>query len=407
MQELIINRENNKKTICLVNDAELVERYDETNLIKRIEGNIYAGRIEDILPGMQAAFINIGEKKNGLIHFEDILPKIDITINNNKDANSDNKFLKDKLIKGKKILVQVKKDSDNIKGARLTTHISLVGKYLVMMPNTTIVTVSQKIEDKDEKDRLKITIKKILPENIGAIIRTSAISKSEEELQEDFNELLDRWKKIIDFFEKDISYPILIEENNNIVKKILLDTIEKDIRNVYVNSNEDYIEIKDYIKMLKPVNDINVLLMENENLLTRYQIDKQIEKSEKRKIWLNCGGFITIDKTEALTAIDVNSSKYTGGKSLEDTILKVNLEATKEIAKQMRLRDIGGIIIVDYIDMKEDSSREEVIKEFELRLKQDRSKTQVLDFTKLNLLEVTRKHIFSSNQNIEKKEEVE
>lgn len=407
MQELIIDRNENIKTICLVKDGELVEKYYETNYINRIEGNIYIGRVEDVLPGMQAAFINIGDKKNGLIHFKEVLPKVDITINNNSNVEVDNKILKQKLVQGNKLLVQVKKDSDNVKGARLTTHISLVGKYIVLMPETTIITVSQKIEDQTEKDRLKNMMKKMLPENVGAILRTSAVCKEDDELKEDLDELLNRWKEILKVYEDTNEYPRLVEENNNITKKMLLDIIEKDIENVYVNNNDDYLEIKDYIPSLKSKRDIKIILKENENLLNKYDIEKQIEKSNRRKIWLNCGGFITIDKTEALTAIDVNSSKYTGSKNLEDTVLKVNLEATKEIAKQIRLRDIGGIIIIDYIDMKESENKEKVIKEFNKYLKEDRSKTQILGFTKLNLLELTRKHIFSNNQNTDKKEEME
>ena len=407
MQELIINKEIDKKTICLVKDSQLVGRYNEKEQIKRIEGNIYIGKVEDILPGMQAAFINIGDKKNGLVHFKDVLPKLDITkeLENNSKANEN--IIKNQLIRGNKILVQVKKDSDNIKGAKLTTHISLVGKYLVVMPETTIVTISQKIDDEKEKNRLKDIIKKILPENIGVILRTSAVGKSQEELEEDLNSLIYRWKNIKKSYEKKDKFPILLEENNNIVKKILLDTIEKDIKKIYINDRDEYLEINEYIKTLKPTNKIEIVLQEGQNLLDRYDIQKQIEKSNRKKIWLNCGGFIIIEKTEALTAIDVNSSKYTGGKSLEDTVLKVNIEATKEIAKQIRLRDIGGIIVIDYIDMKEDINREKVINELKIRLREDRSKTQVLGFTKLNLVEMTRKHIFSNNENFDKKEDIE
>ncbi len=405
MQELIINQDNTKKTICLVKDGELVEKYDESNsIIERLEGNIYIGKVEDILLGMQAAFINIGDKKNALIHFTDVLPKIDIT--KQEEIENKEKIIKEKLVKGNKILVQVKKDSDMQKGARLTTHISLVGKYLVVMPETTIITISQKITDAEEKERLKNTIKKILPQNTGVILRTSAIAKNEEELKEDLDNLLDRWKKIKKIYETEKQYPKLVEENNNITKKIILDTIEKDIKNVYVNNIKDYEEIKDYVDSLKPTNKVDIFLKDKENLLDRYDIQKQIEKSSRRKIWLNCGGFITIDKTEALTAIDVNSGKYTGNKNLEDTVLKVNIEATKEIAKQIRLRDIGGIIIIDYIDMKDEENKKKIKSKLEEILKEDRSKTQVLEFTKLNLLELTRKHIFSNNKNLDEKEEM-
>lgn len=406
MQELIINQDKAKKTICLVKNGELVEKYDESNsIIERLEGNIYIGKVEDILVGMQAAFINIGDKKNALIHFSDVLPKIDIT--KQVEIENKEKIIKEKLVRGNKILVQVKKDSDSQKGARLTTHISLVGKYLVVMPETTIITISQKITDIEEKERLKTVIKNILPKNMGVILRTSAVSKNEEELKEDLEDLLKRWKNIQKVYNDAKKIPILVEENNNITKKIILDTIEKDIKNVYVNNEKDYLEIKDYIDSLKPTNKVDIILKNGEDLLDRYDIKKQIEKSNKRKIWLNCGGFITIDKTEALTAIDVNSGKYTGNKNLEDTVLKVNLEATKEIAKQIRLRDIGGIIIIDYIDMKNSENKEKVKIKLEEMLKEDRSKTQVLEFTKLNLLELTRKHIFSNNKSLEEKEEME
>lgn len=405
MQELIINQDNTKKTICLVKDGELVEKYDESNsIIERLEGNIYIGKVEDILLGMQAAFINIGDKKNALIHFTDVLPKVDIT--KQEEIKNKENIIKEKLVKGNKILVQVKKDSDMQKGARLTTHISLVGKYLVVMPETTIITISQKITEVEEKDRLKNIIKKILPQNIGVILRTSAVAKNEKELKEDLDNLLDRWKKIKKIYDTEKQYPKLVEENNNISKKIILDTIEKDIKNVYVNNIKDYEEIKNYIDSLKPSNKVDVFLKDKENLLEKYDIKKQIEKSNKRKIWLSCGGFITIDKTEALTAIDVNSGKYTGNKNLEDTVLKVNLEATKEIAKQIRLRDIGGIIIIDYIDMKNEENKKKIKNKLEEILKEDRSKTQVLEFTKLNLLELTRKHIFSNNKNLDEKEEM-
>lgn len=406
MQELIINRKNNEKTICLINDGELIERYiEDSQMPERLEGNIYIGKVEDVLEGMQAAFINIGHEKNGLAHFVDILPKVDITINNKIDKASDKKIIKEKLKKGNKILVQVKKDGTQTKGARLTTHISLVGKYLVLMPESEIITISQKIINEEEKERLKLLVKQKLPKNYGVIIRTAALGKKNKELVVDLNNLLERWNIIKEKYEEETEFPKLIEENNNIVNKIILDTIERDIKNIYVNNENDYKLIKEYIENINSSDKVNVILNKNTNLLDRYQIKKQIEKSNKRKVWLNCGGFITIDKTEALTAIDVNSGKYTGSKNLEETVLKVNREATKEIAKQIRLRDIGGIIVIDYIDMKKNSSKEEIKDLLEEKLKEDRSKTQIMDFTKLNLLELTRKHIFSNNY--EKKEEME
>ncbi len=406
MQELIINKNEKEKTICLVKDGELIERYIEGKFIQeRVEGNIYIGKVEDVLHGMQAAFINIGTERNGLIHYNDVLPKEDITANIQIDEDQNKSIIKEKLVPGNKILVQVKKDSTDTKGARLTTHISLVGKYIVLMPETTIITVSQKIVDAQEKQRLKDLLKQMVPTNVGVIIRTSASEKNEEEIKQDLSALLDRWERIQELYKQETEYPRLIEENNNVVDKIILDTIEKDIKNIYVNDKEEHAKIIEYIKLINSYGKVEIILKDNEDLLEKYELKKQIEKSNNRKVWLNCGGFITIDKTEALTAIDVNSGKYTGRKNLEETVLKVNKEATEEIAKQVRLRDIGGIIIIDYIDMKEEKNKQEIKNMLEEKLKQDRSKTQIMEFTKLNLLELTRKHIFSNN--IEKKEETE
>ena len=393
MQEIIINKDKqNTKTIAIIENGILVEQYIEKEKKERLEGNVYLGKVENILPGMQAAFVNIGEGKNTFIHLRDILPKIDITKNEKVDDSNLN--IKDFIKRGDPILVQVKRDCNNKKGPRVSKHLSLVGRYIVLMPETDIITVSQKIEDEKEQKRLKEEIAKILPENFGVIIRTSAVNKNINEIQKDINNLIKRWERIKDAKNKEKA-PYCIERNNGIIRKIIIDTIDNGIAKITTNNKNVFEEVQEILKEFENAK-IKLELEEKEDILDTHNIRNQIEKLENRKIWLKCGGFITIDKTEALVAIDVNSGKYTGKESREQTVLKVNKEASIEIAKQLRLRDIGGIIIIDYIDMEKEESKRQVIKELRDNLKKDRSKTQILEFTKLNLLEMTRKHMFSN-----------
>ena len=396
MQELLIDVNNNEKKILLVENGKLVEKYDEEDNQERIEGSIFLGIVENVLPGMQAAFVNIGKEKNTFIHIRDVIPKIsDETGNKNEDFSNYN--IKDYLRPGMPILVQVKKDSTNKKGARISTHISIPGRFVVLMPNEKFITMSQKIDDKDERERLKLIIKDSIPEGYGAIIRTSAISKKKEDLLEDIKRTTEIYQNIEKLYNeakknKRIE-PKLLYKSEDIVQRLLTDLMDQDLYGIYTNDNTIYNEVNNKLKMANK--DIKVEL--GDNVLDLYNLRKQLEELENRKIWLKCGGFITIDKTEALTAIDVNSGKYTGKKDLEQTIFTVNKEATIEIARQLRLRDIGGIIIVDYIDMNNKENEEKILELFRQYLKKDRSKTQIIDFSKLNLLEMTRKHMSSND----------
>lgn len=365
MTELLIQEKKEKKQIALVENGKLVEYYEEDKDTHRREGNIYIGIVKDIIKGMQSAFVDIGTEKNSFIHLKDILPKIDET----KERQDENIDISDVVKPNQKILVQVKKDSNEKKGARVSTHINLPSKYIVLMPNTDIITISQKIEDIEEQQRLVKLVEDNLAEGNGAIIRTSAQGK-EKEIIEDIKDIQNKWNRIIQTsINPKQNRPKLLYKSEDIIEKMLMDLTNKKV------------EIK-----------------KEENLFNQYDIEKQIEKAQNRKVWLKCGGFITIDKTEALTAIDVNTGKYTGNKNLGQTILKVNREATIEIAKQLRLRDIGGIIIIDYIDMKSQEDRDMIERLLKEELKKDRTKTQVEGFTKLDLMEMTRKHICSHKE---------
>ena len=391
MLEILISRDKEERKMALLENGKLIEYYIEEEKSIRKEGNIYIGIVKDIIKGMQAAFVDIGTEKNSFIHLKDVLDKVD-----ESKENLNTKIDISSVIKvGQKLLVQVKKDSNLQKGARVSTHINLPSKYIALMPNTDIVTISQKITDTKEQERLVKLVKENLSKGNGAIIRTSAIGK-EQEIIEDIKNIEAKWKKIETSFKNDKgNKPKLIAKSENIVEKMLIDLPENSIQKITINNKKDYEKMLEFKEKKSYLKSTEIELIEDQDILDKYDIEKEIAKLENRKIWLRCGGFITIDKTEALTAIDVNTGKYTGTKNVEQTIYKVNEEATIEIAKQLRLRDIGGIIIIDYIDMKDEKNKEKIETLLKERLKKDRTKTQVEGFTKLDLMEMTRKHICS------------
>ena len=391
MLELFIKRVEDERQIALVENGKIVEYYEEKEEDIKNEGNIYIGIVKDIVKGMQAAFIDVGIGKNSLIHVKDVLEK--------KDEKKEKTNIEEdisKIIKpNQRLLVQIKKDSNEKKGARTSTHINLPGKYIVLMPNTNIITISQKIEDQKEQERLIKLVKEHISEGNGAVIRTSAEGK-EQEIIEDIKYMENKWNNILkDSRDSNQKVPRLLYKSEDIVQKMLMDLPDRGLSKVIVNDSIDYNEIQKIKNENKEYKDLQIQVKGQESIFDIYNLEQQIHKIDNRKIWLNCGGFITIDKTEALTAIDVNTGKYTGNKTMEDTVFKVNKEATIEIAKQLRLRDIGGIIIVDYIDMQKEEDKKAIEDLLREELKKDRSKTQIEGFTKLDLMEMTRKHICS------------
>lgn len=401
MQEILVNVDKQRnKTIVVVENGRLVEKYQENDGAERLEGNIYIGKVQNVLLGMQAAFVDIGKEKNTFIHIIDVMPKAsNETGNKNEPLNKYN--IKDYIRTEMPILVQVKKDSTSKKGARVSTHMNISGRYIVLMPNSEFITVSKKIEDIKEKNRLLNIVKPIVPKGYGIIIRTSAEGKNETEIKEDLDKLIKKWQNILEKYnnlkKQKTFIPKIIYKNQGIIEKLILDLVDKELTRIIANDETTYAEIEKDIKNMQLDSDIKLELKKGETVLDIYDLETQLEKADNRKVWLKCGGFITIDKTEALTAIDVNSGKYVGTKDLAKTIFTVNKEATVEIAKQVRLRDIGGIIIIDYIDMENKDDKEKILKELEENLKKDRSKTQVIGFTPLDLLEMTRKHMWSND----------
>lgn len=396
MKEIIVNHAEEKSTIVVVEDGNLVEKYEESSDLERLEGNIYLGKVTDILPGMQAAFVDIGDEKNAFLHIKDVLPKVsNKTGNKNEDLNKYN--IQDYVKVGMPIVVQVKKDKTGKKGAKISTNLNIAGKFVVIIPDSSFITMSNKIEDEQETKRLISIVSNMDVKNYGVIIRTSAINASEVDIQNDVESMVSLYENIKGKADSIISdkcsCPTLLYKKGSVVKRLLTDIGNQGLDRIVVNDVNSYQSIRQLVSF----NGLNIEVeyIDKKDILDLYGLERQIEKITNRKVWLKCGGFITIDQTEALTAIDVNSGKYTGKESIEKTVLKVNSEATVEIAKQIRARDIGGIIIVDYIDMDTKQDEEIIYNLLIDSLKKDRAKTQVVGFTKLHLLEMTRKHICS------------
>lgn len=380
-KSILINREDAQVVIYVLENEKIVEQYVFLNSMTNLLGNIYACKVEEVIDGMQAAFVDIGVEKKAFISLKDAMPKIDETT----EKYDDSKKISDVLKHGDIILAQVKKEPIKEKGARISTHITLPGKYVVIMPNTNIITASQKIESQNEKERLKKIAKEVLPLNIGAIIRTDAENIDGELIKNDINEVIKLWTSIENKYKstKNVSK---LYSGYEMLDFVFRDILDQNTLNVYTNDSEIYEEIvKKYYPMVE--------LCENENLIEKFGLVTECSKVHDKKVWLKCGGQIIIDKTEALTAIDVNSGKFTGKEALETTAFKVNVEAAVEIMKQLRLKDIGGIIIIDFIDMVNQEHKEKILDIMKNEAKKDRSKVKVYEFTNLNLVEVARKKV--------------
>ena len=366
MYRLEILKKADNIAISVYEDDSLVEYYEEKFDEPRLEGNIYLGVVKDIVPGMQSAFLDIGEKKTALIHINDLIPKIsDTTGNLNLDISKYN--IKDYVKKKDKIVVQVKKDYSIEKGSRVTTDLKLVGQYVVLLPNSKFVTISQKIA-KEKKEELVSLVKKYIPENMGAIIRTIAENASEEAISQDISTLLALVDDINEAVKTNQSttHGIKLLDDRGILGKLIIDLAPYGLKIV-----TDSKQVAKFVESISSGIEVEIGEI------------REIVKPD-RKVSLKSGGFITIDPTEALVTIDVNSGRFIGKEGFEQTALEVNLEATEEIAKQIRLRDLGGIIIIDYIDMVEEANKQKVMDYMKECIKKDRSKVQVVEISKSN-----------------------
>ncbi|SDK57763.1 Rne/Rng family ribonuclease [Natronincola ferrireducens] len=389
MNEIIVDKGINETRLALLENKELVEIYIERKNNKRIVGNIYKGRVTNVLPGMQAAFVDIGLEKNSFLYVKDAIPQA----YDDENEKYRNVSIRDIVKEGQEIIVQVIKEPIGSKGARVTTHITLPGRCLVLMPYTDYLGVSRRITEEEERDRLRKEVEEIKPQNMGVIVRTVAAGKSKDTFQDDIKFLLKLWQKIEK--EKKLGFaPRMIYTDFDLVDRTIRDIFNKDIDQFVVNDEEEYRNALDLIDLISPSLKNRIKLYKDDmEIFQTYNIETQLKNGIARKIWLKSGGYIVIDSTEALTVIDVNTGKYVGTTDLENTVYNTNIEAAKEIGKQLRLRDIGGIIIVDFIDMTNQDYIQQVLDVLQQALNKDRTKTKVLGITSLGLVEITRKKV--------------
>lgn len=394
MNELIINVTPYETRVALLEDRLLTELYIERTKDRGIIGNIYKGKVIKVLPGMQAAFVDIGLEKAAFLYISDVYSSIeDYDEMQGEEINTYNSssHIEDLLFEGQEILVQVSKEPLGTKGTRITSHITLPGRYLVYMPLVDHIGVSRRIKDEKERKRLREVIQSIKPPSGGFIVRTASEGADLEEIRNDMEFLLRLWENI-QRRKDNVSAPCLIHSDLTMVLRVIRDILSPKVNRIVVDSKKEYENITSFINTYMPKQKYDIILYENrEPIFDAYGIEMEIDKLLGRKVWLKSGGYIVIDMSEALVAIDVNTGRYVGKRNLADTILKTNLEAAKEIAYQLRLRNIGGIIIIDFIDMEREGDREKVLQTLEEATKKDRQKTNIFRISELGLVEMTRK----------------
>jgi ribonuclease G len=407
--ELVINTASHETRIALIENGTIAELYIERSRVKGIVGNIFKGKVIRVLPGMQAAFVDIGLEKAAFLYVADVFEAIEefesfMDGNGKKEEPQEGDGpvfhplhpIEELLQEGQELLVQVSKEPIGTKGARITSHISLPGRHLVYMPTVDHVGVSRRIEDEVERERLKEIVERIKPPGSGFIVRTVSEGKSEEDLLADMNYLTKLWGEIADNKEK-AHAPYLIHSDLDVTQKVVRDILTETVNRIVVDSKPEHDKIVQFISTFMPKMKYSIELYdEEEPIFDHFGLEVEISRGLGRKVWLKSGGYIIIEQTEALTAIDVNTGRFVGKHNLEDTILKTNLEAVKEIAYQLRLRNIGGIIIIDFIDMEKEVNRDKVFTALEEALKSDKSKTNILKISELGLVEMTRKRVRES-----------
>lgn len=388
-KEIIVNVDTRETRIALVEAGKLVELNVERE--ERVVGSIYKCKVANVLAGMDAAFVDIGLERNAFLYVADVLPEMDDEFPSARKEASRYVRIKDVLKVGQEVLVQVVKGPRGTKGARVSTRVSLPGRYLVLMPESDNLGISRKIDSDVERDRLKKIGETIRPLGFGMIVRTEAEGRSDAELRKDLEFLLRMWSQIQEKATK-ISAPGLVHQDLSLIYKTIRDVFSSEVNKMIIDSPVDYEKALELIDLMMPkMRSKLVLYDEPEPIFERFAIEAEIEALLRRKVWLKSGGHLAIDSTEALTTIDVNTGKFIGSTSLSDTILKTNLDAIGEISRQLRLRDIGGIIIIDFIDMTNPKDRAKVVGQLEKELRHDRTRTKISHISPLGLIEMTRK----------------
>ncbi len=384
LREMLISHDSNETRVALLEGHELVELYIERPK-RSVVGNVYLGRVKDVLPGMQAAFVDIGLEKNAFLYVDEVVTPEGMDDLPRRDIQT-------MLKPGQQVMVQVLKDPMGTKGARVTTEITLPGRFLVLMPFSEFVGVSRKIAE-DERDRLHAIIDPHVPKGVGVIVRTVAVGATERDLVSDLDFLSRLWKRVHHQAQEGLA-PEVIYTEMDLALRLVRDVFSEDFKRLAVDDKATYEKVVSFLKKTSPDLARRVTLYRDKTpLFDAFGLQPAIDSALKRVVMLLSGGHISIDKTEALTAVDVNTGKFVGRKNLEETIFRTNIEAAEEVVRQLRLRDIGGIIVIDFIDMEDSFHKAEVLQRLTRALERDRTKTRVTEISKLGLVEMTRKNV--------------
>lgn len=393
-KEILIQVSDDETKAAVLEDGKPVEIYIEREPDRRLVGNIYKGIVKNVLPGMQAAFVDIGMDKNAFLYVDDAL-----AYNSWQENGGGLAFpaglhpnIRDIIKEGQEIIVQISKEALGNKGARVTTQLTVPGRFLVLMPSVDYIGISKRITSDEERERLRAITEEVKPEQMGVIVRTVAEGASREDLEQDMESLLKIYQRVKQRIQQ-TSAPALIHKDLALVQRILRDIFADNVQKLSVNSRSVMEKVIEYLDVMDVSLKNRVFLSDTVNLFEKYAVDQEIIQALKRKVWLKSGGYLVIDETEALTAFDVNTGKFVGSTDFADTVLRTNAEAAKEIARQIRLRNIGGIIIVDFIDMQNSAHRDEILRILEEEIKNDKMKVNVLGITQLGLVEMTRKKV--------------
>lgn len=414
-RKLIVNYTQHETRVALIEEGDIVELFIERHDENDIAGNIYKGRVQRVLPGMQAAFVDIGLDHAAFLYVDDVLSSPNFTdmetflgengedgaTRESMDANAPretktSQHIEDMIFEGQDLMVHVTKTPIGTKGARVTSYISLPGRFLVFMPNSDHIGISRRIENEAERARLKEMILSLRDDRYGYIVRTVGEGIEKEKFAYEMGFLKNLWENIQAKYQTS-SAPCLLHKDLNVSLRAVRDLLTHEAEQLIIDDRKVYASVLEFLNTFMPNLKDSVELYEGEEpIFEAFNLEGDIQRALRRKVWLKSGGYIVLEQTEALTAIDVNTGRYVGKHNLEETILKTNLEAVKEIAYQIRLRDIGGIIIIDFIDMLKKANQEKVHNALMETLKKDRSKTHVLPFSELGLIQMTRKRIRQS-----------
>ncbi len=417
IKEIIINSSSNQTRVAITEDGNLADFFVDYPENRRMVGDIYLGRVARVLPGIRAAFIDIGMKHDAFLHFSDIGERTkqfqdmlgdedsDVDVVEEEDSlksNSANGIetavvapepVIPKLRKGEEILVQITKEPVNNKGVRVTSSVSIAGRFCVLLPFDNKIGISKKISDYKERRRLRHIARGILPPNYGLIIRTVAKDQAEDAVKDDLTNLVKTWKNI-ESAAKNEEPPTIVHQDLSTTDSVIRDLLTPDVSKVFVDSKKLFKQIKNYVQLVQPdLLEKIELYKSSSSIFDEFKIEEQVKTLMGRKVPLPSGGYLIIEHTEAMVVIDVNSGRYAKSKEQEQNSLKTDLEASREIARQLRLRDIGGIIVVDFIDLEEDKNRKKIYDELKKEFRKDRSKVSVLPMSDFGLVQITRQRI--------------